>query len=204
MNKSESKYFHTAVKMDLALIALLKEKPIEYITVRELCETAGVNRSTFYLHYENTRDLLEETLRFLIDRFLSYFPVDTGPITDGFQSAPLEDLNYISEEYVLPYLTYVRDNRKVFAIALDHAGCFDFDTIYQRMFQHIFHPILSRFRFPDDEQPYVMAFYLNGVHAVIRQWVKNGCSESRETICGILSRCILGKCCGSDLVSMME
>jgi hypothetical protein len=52
MNKSESKYFNTATKMDLALISLLKKKPFEYITVTEICKAAGVNRSTFYLHYE--------------------------------------------------------------------------------------------------------------------------------------------------------
>ena len=61
MNKSESKYFNTATKMDLALISLLKKKPFEYITVSEICETAGVNRSTFYLHYETVGDLLDET-----------------------------------------------------------------------------------------------------------------------------------------------
>ena len=36
MNKSESKYFNTAVRMDNALISLLKKKPLEYITVSEL------------------------------------------------------------------------------------------------------------------------------------------------------------------------
>ena len=73
MNKSESKYFNTATKMDLALISLLKKKPFEYITVSEICETAGVNRSTFYLHYETIVDLLNETTRYLLDVFLSYF-----------------------------------------------------------------------------------------------------------------------------------
>ena len=71
MNKSESKYFNTAVKMDLALIGLLKEKPFSYITVSELCKAAGVNRSTFYLHYETLGDLLEETTRYLLNSFLS-------------------------------------------------------------------------------------------------------------------------------------
>ena len=52
MNKSESKYFNTALCMDEALISLLKVKDLEYITVKEICEKAGVNRSTFYLHYE--------------------------------------------------------------------------------------------------------------------------------------------------------
>ena len=50
MNKNESKYFSTAIKMDEALIALLEKKDFSYITVKEICEKAGVNRSTFYLH----------------------------------------------------------------------------------------------------------------------------------------------------------
>ena len=77
MNKSESKYFNTAVKMDLALISLLKKKSLEYITVSEICEKAGVNRSTFYLHYENIGDLLEETTRYLFNDFLSLVPSST-------------------------------------------------------------------------------------------------------------------------------
>ena len=76
MNKSESKYFNTATTMDLALISLLKKKPFEYITVSEICETASVNRSTFYLHYETIIDLLDETTRYLLDDFRSYFPTD--------------------------------------------------------------------------------------------------------------------------------
>ena len=64
MNKNESKYFNTATKMDEALITLLEKKDFEYITIKEICNTAGVNRSTFYLHYENVSDLLKETTRY--------------------------------------------------------------------------------------------------------------------------------------------
>lgn len=42
MNKSESKYFNTALLMDEALIRLLEVKDYEYITVKEICEKAGV------------------------------------------------------------------------------------------------------------------------------------------------------------------
>ena len=52
MNRSESKYFNTAVRMDEAFLSLLEKKDFAYITVKEICEAAGVNRSTFYLHYE--------------------------------------------------------------------------------------------------------------------------------------------------------
>ena len=77
MNKSESKYFNTAKKMNKALISILEEKSFEYVTVSEICKKAGVNRSTFYLHYENTVDLLNETARYLLDDFSACFNIDT-------------------------------------------------------------------------------------------------------------------------------
>ena len=68
MNKSESKYFNTALRMDEALIELLEKKDLEYITVKEICQQAGVNRSTFYLHYETISDLLRETMEMVNQR----------------------------------------------------------------------------------------------------------------------------------------
>ena len=41
-----------------AFMDLLKRKPIQNITVKELCDTAGINRSTFYAHYTDVGDLL--------------------------------------------------------------------------------------------------------------------------------------------------
>ena len=62
--------------MNKAFISLLEEKSFEYITVSEICKKAGVNRSTFYLHYENTVDLLNETTRYLLDDFSACFNID--------------------------------------------------------------------------------------------------------------------------------
>ena len=53
MDKKESKYFQTASRMEEALISLLNNKDFEYITVKDICLKAKVNRSTFYLHYLN-------------------------------------------------------------------------------------------------------------------------------------------------------
>lgn len=39
---------------------LLLQKPIQSITVRELCERTGINRSTFYNHYRDVYELLEQ------------------------------------------------------------------------------------------------------------------------------------------------
>lgn len=43
-----------------ALVDLMREKPIRDVTVKELCQRADVNRSTFYLHYQDIYSLMEE------------------------------------------------------------------------------------------------------------------------------------------------
>ena len=62
MNKSESKYYNTTRVMNEALLILLENKEYDYISIKEVCLKAGVNRSTFYLHYESMDDLLKESV----------------------------------------------------------------------------------------------------------------------------------------------
>lgn len=192
MNRSESKYFNTAVKMDLALISLLDKKSFEYITVSEICETAGVNRSTFYLHYENIGDLLNETARYLIDDFLSYFANGESRTLPDFSSCSLEELVFICDKYLLPYLTYIKDHKEVFATAVLRNQTLGFEAVYRRMFENIFDPILDRFNYPVENRKYVMMYYLNGINAVVLQWLRDDCGKTIHEIAEIISVCILG------------
>ncbi len=192
MNPSESKYFNTATKMDRALISLLKKKPLDYITVCEICKTAGVNRSTFYLHYDTIGDLLNETARYLLNDFLSYFSTDTQSIALNLTNCQRGELLFICDEYLTPYLTYVREHKEVFGTALVHNKTLGFEDVYKRMFEHIFNPILDRFHYPTSDRPYVMMYYLNGINAIILEWLKNGCDRSISEISEIISVCIYG------------
>lgn len=193
MNKNESRYFNTANKMNEALISLIDKKDFEYITVKEICEKAGVNRSTFYLHYENVSDLLKETTRYITDGFLSYFTSDKNNIELNIGMTPINDLQFIKPEYILPYLSYVRENRRIFKTAVKHLGTLDFGNVYERMFSYIFSPILERFCIPETEREYTMRFYLTGITAMVMEWIKNDCRESDEDMCRIISDCIYGR-----------
>lgn len=190
MNKNESKYFNTAVKMDAALMSLLEKKDFEYITVKEVCAEAGVNRSTFYLHYENTRDLLEESIELMQKRFLSYFEQDAAEMIGKIKTCPLDELILITPEYLTPYLTYINENRRIYAAAMSRPDTFDSNSAYRAMFRHIFDPILERFRVPVDEREYMMTFYLNGIGAVVSSWLKNGCADSTDKLMRVILRCI--------------
>ena len=106
MNRQESKYQYTASLMDEALLLLLEQKDYDLITVKEVCQKAGVNRSTFYLHYESMDDLLEETISMINDRFKS-----------SLSSVPADDPSKViltSEGYLRPYLGFIKENMRAY------------------------------------------------------------------------------------------
>ena len=192
MNKNESKYFNTAIRMDEALITLLEKKNFEYITIKEICDTAGVNRSTFYLHYENTSDLLHETTRYVIDKHLAYYEIDKEHISLRFENCRRENLLFITDKYLTPYLTFIKDNQRLFKVSIKHFRSMNMDEVYSSMFEHIFSPILVRFAVPEAERSYVMKFYLTGVFAIIMEWLNNNCSDDMKMLIKVITDCVLG------------
>jgi AcrR family transcriptional regulator len=193
MNKNESKYFNTAIRMDEALITLLEKKDFEYITIKEICDTAGVNRSTFYLHYENTSDLLKETTRYIIDKHLAYYEIDKTRIALQFETCKREELLFITDEYLVPYLKFIKDNQRLFKVSIKQFNSFNMNEVYGRMFEHIFNPILERFHVPEKERAYVMKFYLTGVFAIVKEWLDKNCSDDMETVTRVITDCVMGE-----------
>lgn len=190
MNKSESKYFNTAVRMDEALMALLEKKDFEYISIKEICSAAGVNRSTFYLHYENMRDLLEESVNLMHERFLAYFDIESENFIERLGSCSEKELMLITPEYLTPYLTFIRDHKRLYGAAMRNPSDFRTMDTYRKMFRHIFNPILARFSVPEQERRYIMAFFLNGIAAIVAQWLGEDCETPIEIISGIIIKCI--------------
>ena len=193
MNKSESKYFNTALRMDEALIALLEEKELEYITVKEICRQAGVNRSTFYLHYETIADLTDEAMDMIDRRFESYFPRREEEITDGIASREREELVLVTREYLLPYLRFIRDNKKVYRAAFRNPRSMQAHTRYGELKQHILGPILERFEIPAAHRPYYMAYYVEGIIAIVKEWLRQDCGDTVEMIADIIESCVRPK-----------
>ena len=189
MNKKESRYFLTAAKMDEALLCLLEKKDFEYITIKEICAKAGVNRSTFYLHYENTRDLLNEATRYVVDKFLSYFLKNAQTPSFFVENCNPDELIFIRSEYLLPYLSFVKENQKIFKTSLNQFSIMGFENYYDRMFKYIFNPILERFDVPQEKRQYVIKYYLTGITAIVMEWLKNKCVDPIEQIYEIIVEC---------------
>lgn len=190
MNRSESKYFNTALLMDEALVQLLAVKDFEYITVKDICQKAGVNRSTFYLHYESLADLLRETMDNLLKEFLSMFPIRPDVFLPEIETAELSNLVLIQSDFIRPYLTFVRDHKEVYAAAYKNPGAMQTDRKFTGMTKHILEPILRRFGVPEKQQRYMIVFYINGCTSIVQEWLRQGCQDSIEEVEQIILNCI--------------
>lgn len=176
--------------MDEAFLELIEKKDFAYITVKEICEKAGVNRSTFYLHYETVGDLLSESTEYIIHQFERSMPQDTAGFLKNLPARPLEELYLITPEYLTPYLTYIKEHRRIFKATVEQASALRMNDAYQKLNHHVLTPILNRFQVLPEDQNYVMQFHINGLMAIINEWLRDDCRDSIEHIVSVMQRCI--------------
>ena len=180
MNKQESRYQYTASLMDEALLLIQEQKDFDAITVKEVCQKAGVNRSTFYLHYETMNDLLEETVGFINDRFKA-----------SLAAVPADDPSKVvltSEKYLRPYLTFIKENMRAYRVIHQKDHLFNSQKTFQSFYQSIFSPALTHFGVSEQEKKYVFAFYTQGTVAIIGKWLESNCRDDIDMIVNLIMR----------------
>lgn len=181
MNKNESKYYNTALLMDEALLSLLDKKDYEYISVKEICEKAGVSRSTFYLHYISMDDLLEETIKMVNNKFHSSMekPENEIELTNSILTV---------EKYLKPYLLFIKDNLKIYKIIHEKNELFKIDKVSKQLYEDIFEKSLSNFGVKENERKYIFSFYLEGTLGIIKTWIANKCMDDIDLIISLITR----------------
>ena len=186
MNKSESKYFNTALLMNEALLLLLEKKDYDFITVTDICKKAGVNRSTFYLHYEKVDDLLEETIEMINRKFNDTFHNNNIDII----KASKEDLFLVNDDYLIPYLNFIKENRKIYKLIHDNPFLFKKQITFDQLYNQIFAKILDKYGVSKEEQEYIFSFFSFGLVAILQKWIEKDCNEDVKIIAEIMKKVI--------------
>lgn len=104
-----------------ALMALLSSKPLGDITVKELCEEAGVTRGTFYRHYENIMEVyeaVEDQLLYRLEDTISSFDLSEldadffkgvlGVLSDGKEISDLIRNGEDKGRFIAKVMTFLR------------------------------------------------------------------------------------------------
>lgn len=69
-----------------SLLKLLNQRPLDKITVKDIVDDCGVNRNTFYYHFEDIRALVVYLFRTETEHILEEYP-DTEPWQEGILRA---------------------------------------------------------------------------------------------------------------------
>ena len=73
MEKVDTRIQYTKKVLKESLLVILQDKPISKVSIKEVCDHAGLNRGTFYLHYHEPNDLLKEIEEDFISEHLGRF-----------------------------------------------------------------------------------------------------------------------------------
>lgn len=93
MTQKRKRKTQTKDKIYTALLTLLKKYDIQHISILELCQTAKINRTTFYNHYGSQYDVLEEMAASYINHtaLAAKKAIDSNPNFDSVITALLPD-----------------------------------------------------------------------------------------------------------------
>ena len=185
MNKNESKYFYTARLMNQALLELLEKKDIEFITITEITQKAGVNRTTFYLHYDSIDDLLEETIANINKEFLSSFNIKSTPKINSKESAFL-----ITDSQLIPYLNFCQKNKRILKLVHRKPNLFKSEKAYKKMYETIFYPAISQFLSDETQKIYNLEFFTQGLKGVMYKWIELDCKTEIPELVNIIKNCV--------------
>ena len=157
-----------------AFTELLEQKPIQNISIRELCELAGINRGTFYAHYQDIYDLLEQI---------------EEEMTKDFEKS-LEPLLEIEGEKLTPVqittgvFQCLKDNADICTVTLGDYGDKEFALRLVGMGREKCLEAYSKYfaRASQKEIEFFYAFASSGCIGLLRQWLKEGMKTNAEEV----------------------
>lgn len=186
--KTDRRKTRTKQLLQKALIELIEEKGIHAITVSDLSERAGINRGTFYLHYRDTADFLEQLKAEMFDGLTR----ELGKVN------PLEVAAYAEKGQAYPVsvriLEFFERHADFFRVILGPNGDITFplqirEFMKERLFQEVFSRLTHDGPVPRD---YLIAAITSANFGILMHWFETGRKLPPAEVAMIITR-ILGR-----------
>lgn len=166
MNKKANEQYKSNEKTILDVFTkLLEEKDIQKITVKEICEDAHINRSTFYNHFEDVYGVLEKMWLIHAENMGYIF-------RKSHSSNKRENMRSI--------LLYIKENELFYRVSFHSSIYSKMATGFEDMFKH--HEMDS---FNLKEQ-YKMEFIKQGMLSTIAYWLDSDCNLSIDELLDVI------------------
>ena len=87
-------------------------------------------------------------------------------------------------------MNFIKENKVVYQVSAKPPGLMQSYQKYHALQEKIIYPILRRFAVQESQQKYVAAYYINGIYAIIDEWIKGGCQDDINLILKIIIGCV--------------
>ncbi len=155
-----------------ALIELLESgQSVDSISVTKLCSTAGINRSTFYLHYSIPNEVFEELEQDYLYNCVKYI-------------SNLTEENEITK--TISFLNYIKENQHAMKLFFIHSV--DNSFIENLLNQANINMHFAEFNSNQFFTKYLYLYTANGSRAIIESWLKSECKDNVEDIANLIIR----------------
>lgn len=176
-SKLDRRKKYTRMVLKESLIQLLKDKQISSITVKEICDVADINRSTFYAHYSDQFDLLDKIEEELIEDMTGYL---------SQYSYEEDDLKMIEK-----LLDYFASKQEICKILLNEKV----DTTFQKKVMTVAHHFFiknwkANNQFNGYPSEYLSTFIISGSIYVTKEWLNRGMDKAPKQMAEIINNLI--------------
>ena len=156
-----------------SLIGLMHNKPIGKITIKEICENAEINRSTFYLYYTDQNALLEE--------------IESELITHAQEHLKKIDSDAGSLQYLTALLAYIQEHADIFRTLLCREEGLPFQSAFvETSFLNL--KLNLSLSCPESVLGYVYNYLIMGCLSMIKQWIEAGFDMSDKDMADLIFR----------------
>ncbi|MFS9157871.1 TetR/AcrR family transcriptional regulator [Streptococcus gordonii] len=164
----------TSTKEDIkeALIQLLSEEKFENISISKLCKRAGINRGTFYLHYEDKYQMIDSLKSDIISQLYSFFEEERESpkklMTANFHILRANErlINALTRSHYINFREAIREFLTSIILS-------DKQEVSTKLF------LEGNFQIP---QKYALEIFLSSVEGVVSLWIAGGAQEEPEEI----------------------
>lgn len=165
-----------------AFLELMEIQGFDKITVKDLTNKAMISRTTFYLHYKDKFDLLEQIENEILDGFKS--------ILDEVCIDEIITKYFSIEKYstlLIRIYEYIKENQQFFKLIMGKNGDPSFyyklnETMKLTVDKNI---LIDRLKIPEH---YAIAFIIGFQTSIINEWINTGMKETPYEIASIVTQ----------------
>lgn len=152
-----------------SMLKLLQDKPLDKITVKDICEMCDINRNTFYYYYSDIYQVLEALINTETEKSLS-----EENQQDNFYEAYIKKYHLVLENKKVVYHLYNSKNRD---ILLKY-----FYAITENFIEKYVREEAKGKNLSEGDIKFIINFYSNSMIGNTLRWLQDGMQGEQETL----------------------